>query len=211
MCKRNITPPSTLKEKKMKLKFLMIFLLVPIVVKGSTPSHRDYMSDYLPLVTAYLEADYPGPLAEDLGSMALARQILEDGLHKGPRYSVAGIGVGSPNKEIVTANLFHWLRVGRASDYEGGTFYSFQGPQAAVCSAVIISHLFDSYVYRFLPKHTVVWDLAKELSAHVYATQCEGLGETYKSLGVGEIVRRANRMYGPNSEAVERIRDANNK
>jgi hypothetical protein len=192
----------------MKLKFLMILLAIPIIVSGSTP-HGVYMQEFLPLVVSYLEQDYPGPLAEDLGSMALARQILEDGLNKGPRYSVAGIGVGSPNKEIVVANLFHWLKVGRASDYEGGTFYSFTGPQAAVCSAVIISHLFDSYVYRFLPKHTVVWNLAKELSAHVHATQDKGLDATYQALGVGEIVRRANRLYGPNAERVERINDRN--
>jgi hypothetical protein len=188
----------------MKLKILMLILLTPIVVRGSTP-HQAYMRDYLPLVTAHLEADYPGPLARDLGSMALARQILEDGLSKGPRYSVAGIGVGNPNREIVQQHIFPWLKIGRASDYEGGTFYSFTGPQAQVCSAVLIARLFDSYIPRFMQKHEPRWGLIKDLSSHVAETGCVGLAETYQALKPGDLIRKANRMYGPQAETVERI------
>jgi hypothetical protein len=189
------------------LKVFMLILVTPIVVQGSTP-HQAYMREYLPLVTAHLEADYPGPLARDLGSMALARQILEDGMHKGPRYSVAGIGVGSPNREIVQQHIFPWLKVGKATDYEGGTFYSFTGPQASVCSAVLIARLFDSYIPRFMKRNETQWDLIKDLSSHVADTGCVGLAETYQALNPGDLIRRANRMYGPQSEAVEHINDS---
>jgi hypothetical protein len=188
----------------MKLKILMLIFITPAVVQGSTP-HQAYMRDYLPLVTAHLEQDYPGPLARDLGSMALARQILEDGLNKGPRYSVAGIGVGSPNKEIVDATVFQWLKIGRAKDDSGGTFYTFTGPQAAVCSAVIIARLFDAYIPRFMPKYATHWDLAKEWSRRVDETGEGHDTGIYWALQPVDLIRRANRMYGPQSEAVERI------
>jgi hypothetical protein len=128
-------------------------------------------------------------------------------MHKGPRYSVAGIGVGSPNREIVDATVFQWLKIGRATDDSGGTFYSFSGPQAQICSAVIIARLFDSYIPRFLQRHDVQWDLAKEWSRRVSEEDSYRNTGLYHALEPLDLIRRANRMYGPNSESVERINE----
>lgn len=186
----------------MKLKFL-ILMLIPI---SCFANHESYMKTYLPQVEAHLEKDFPGPIARELGSMALARQILEDGLNKGSGYSVAGIGVGKPNSEIVTAKLFEWLKVGRATDYEGGTFYSFKGPQANICSAVIIAYLFDQYVGKFLPKLESKWEMAKSVSKELDENDCVILDAIYDDLDPSSILERTNRMYGPNAEGVLRIR-----
>jgi hypothetical protein len=183
----------------MKLKFLLL-ILIPTLSLADT--HKEYMDTYLPQVISHLEQDFPGPLARDLGSVALARQILEDGLHKGSRYSVAGIGTG--NRDIVEPTVFRWLTIGRASDSEG-TFYSFKGPQAGVCSAVIIAKLFDSYVYKFLPKNEVQWELIKDVSAHVNDTSCTALEATYEALEPEKMILKVNRMFGPNAAGVERI------
>jgi len=125
-------------------------------------------------------------VARPLAKMAVARQMLEDGPNKGLNYSCAGTGVGGENERIMKDTVFRWLKVGRASDGEG-VFYTFRGEGAAICSATVIARLYDTYVYRFLPKFVDLWEQIKS-------------GESDED--PLPIIKRADRCYGPKHEVV---------
>ena len=197
----------------MKLKFILILLLLSFSSSSFTMNHQEYFDNYLNTLVKKNQEYYPGPLSQELSRVALARQILEDGLNKGPNYSAAGTSIGGFNKVIADSTIFNWLTVGRAVDSEGGTFYSFRGDQANICSAIIISRLFDTYVDKFLKKDQKTWQLAKETSKAISIDidSFEKNHKFYNELEPIKIVEKADRLYGPNHESVKKIHKESTK
>jgi len=195
----------------MKNKFILVVVLFS--TNTFALDHKEYFDNYLTEAEEAMHHYYPGPLSKDIAGMALARQILEDGLNKGPNYSVAGTSVGGFNKTIVDSTIFSWLEVGRATDSEGGTFYSFRGARANICSALIIGRLFDLYVDKFMKKEKKNWFQAKEVSRAIsYNIDSFELNHLYHSkLEPAKIVERANSLYGPQHAVIKNIVAENKK
>jgi hypothetical protein len=179
--------------------------VIPISVMADIPPHRVYFQEHLPTLEERLNrGEFPGPLAGILGKIALSRQVLEDGLHRRPGESCAGISRGGFNevalkKAIGNSNV----RISSASDGEG-TFYMLHGPQANIVSAITIVYLFDEYVNRFIRQHKVGWTLAKETSRAI-AQDPDSFELNHKFhciLKPEKIVERCNRIYGPQSQVV---------
>ena len=192
----------------MKNKYILCLVLLLFCSNTYALNHQEYFSTHLETLIFNLNQKYfPGPLSQELGKVALARQILEDGLNKGPTYSAAGISIGGFNKLIAEASIFNWLTIGKVIDSEGGTFYSFRGEQANICSAIIISQLFDTYVDKFLKKHQKTWRLAKETSKAISCDvdSFELNHRFHNKLEPINIIEKADSLYGPNHESVKKI------
>jgi hypothetical protein len=179
--------------------------VVPVTIGANTPPHRVYFQEHLPVLEERLNSgEFPGPLSRILGKIALARQVLEDGIHRRPGQSCAGISRGGFNevalKKAIGRNPN--IRIGSASDGEG-TFYMLHGPQVNIISAVTVAYLFDQYVYRFLKQHRVKWELAKETSKAIAQDpdSFELNHKFYCVLKPEKVIERCNSIYGPQAQA----------
>jgi len=173
----------------MKHTFTFLTILLCFVTYSYASPHKIRHVQDIERVSNIVALYFPEHVATPLAKVALARQILEDGLQKGPDYSCAGTGVGGENGRIFYDTVFHWLKIGRASDGEG-TFYTLSGEGAAICSAVVIARLYDTYVYRFMPKLRDMWDCVKRGDCNDDPLP---------------IIERADRCYGPNHDTVRSI------
>ena len=180
--------------------------VVPVSVTASTPAHKVYFENHLPVLADRLHCgEYPGPLSRILGRIALARQVLEDGIHRRPGESCAGISRGGFNdvalKKAIGGDPN--IRISSASDGEG-TFYMLYGPQVNIISATTIAYLFDQYVYRFIKQHKVKWELSKETSKAIAQDpdSFELNHKFYCTLKPDKILERCNAVYGPQAQAV---------
>lgn len=180
--------------------------VIPITAGANTPPHRVYFQEHLPALEEKLSCgEFPGPLSRILGKVALARQVLEDGIKRRPGESCAGISRGGLNevalKKAIGGNPE--IRIGSASDGEG-TFYMLYGPQANIISATTVAYLFDQYVCRFLKQHRAKWELSKETSRAIAQdpNSFELNHKFYCVLRPDRIIEQCNRLYGPQSASV---------
>jgi hypothetical protein len=176
---------------------------------GNLTPHKVYFQEHLPVLEMKLNCgEYPGPLSRILGKMALARQVLEDGINRRPGQSCAGISRGGHNevalRKAIGGNSD--IRISSASDGEG-TFYMLHGPQVNIISAVTVAYLFDQYVYRFLKQHRVKWELSKETSKAIAIDpdSFELNHKFYCILKPDKIVEKCNSLYGPKAQAVMQL------
>jgi hypothetical protein len=200
----------TINHKTLSIIFLVcILLLIPTLSLANIQPHKLYFQEHLPVLEMRLHCgEYPGPLAGILGRIALSRQLLEDGISRRPGQSCAGISRGGHNevalKKAINGNKD--IRISSASDGEG-TFYMLYGPQVNIVSAMTVAHLFDQYVYRFLKKHKVRWEVAKETSKAIAIDpdSFELNHKFYCTLKPDKIVERCNMLYGPKAQAVMQL------
>lgn len=188
----------------MRLLWLLILIVIPTVCSAS--SHQEYFDTYLKDLTRKLNStEYPGPLSKEVAKVALARQSLEDGISRSCDVSIAGISTGGFNKEIVDDTISDsGLSVSHAFDAEGGRFYVFKGNQANIYSALCISKLFDYYVGKFLSKDQKTWSQAKEVSRAIGQDpdSFELNHRFFIELKPDQIIKKANRLYGPKHDSV---------
>ena len=183
-----------------------VICVLPIIAFGNLTPHKVYFQEHLPILEEKLQnSEYPGPMSTILGRIALARQVLEDGLNRRPGESCAGISRGGHNevalKKAINGNKD--IRISSASDGEG-TFYMLYGPQVNIISAMTVAYLFDNYVSRFLRQHKVKWELSKETSKAI-SLNPDSLELNHKFhciLKPDKIVERCNTLYGPGSHLV---------
>lgn len=196
-------------------KFITLFILLLLPINCFSITHREYFDKYLEPTSVMLDALYfKGPLSYELGKRALGRQVLEDGISRKPNNSVAGISVGEPNKSIVVDTLKNTnIKIGKAQDSSGGTFYSFEGESANIYSSLIIARLFDTYIDKFLKKDKKHWHLAKETSKAICQEpdSFELNHRFHNQLKPCDIIKKANSLYGPQSQAVLDISNNNVK
>ena len=188
-------------------KFItLVFLLFLVPINCLAVTHKEYFDNYLEPTSVMLETLYfKGPISYELAKIALARQVLEDGISRKPNNSVAGISVGGFNSEIANDVLKETeIKIGRATDSEGGTFYSFQGEFANIYSALIIARLFDFYPEKFLKKDKKHWFMAKETSKAICQNpdSFELNHRFHNQLKPCDIIKKANSLYGPQAQAV---------
>lgn len=186
--------------------FLMFIGLVftgvsPLI--GGTDPHAVYFEKHLETVIFKLqEKDFKGPIGPIMAQRAMARQILEDGLAKGPDNSCAGISKGGFNSAIANEVLRDYdLNIGSARDSAGdGPFLYLKGPQANIASTVIIAKLFDFYVGKFMNKESKkTWFMAKETSKgiHLNPDSFELNHKFHCILQPDKIVKRSCSIFGP--------------
>jgi hypothetical protein len=171
-------------------------------------SHKERFSqDYQSTVIILKESHFPGPLANEMAQVALARQVLEDGPNRHPNESIAGISTGSWNKEIVDSCVPKHIKIDTINDSTGARFYHFKGFQSTLYSALVVSKLFDFYVSKFLKSERKNWFLAKETSKAINLDpdSFELNLRFYNQLKPIKIIEKCNRLYGPNYQSVVNI------
>jgi len=191
-----------------RLCFILLMLILPVSGEGSTFSYKEYFNNYLRATELRLRfKNFPGPLSQCIARVALARQVLEDGINRKPTESIAGISIGGFNKTILESTKYHWIKVNVARDSEGGKFYSLSGFRANVCSAVVIGRLYDYYVGSFLKHYQKVWILSKETSKAISMDpdSFELNHRFYVVLNPSQVVEKADLIFGPNHTAVMKI------
>ncbi len=188
----------------MRLLKILILMVIPTVC--SATNHQEYFDTYLKDLTKKLNSkEYPGPLSKEVAKVALARQSLEDGISRSCNVSIAGISTGGFNKEIVDNTISDsGLSVSHAIDSDGGRFYVFKGDHANIYSALCISNLFNYYVKKFLSKDHKDWLQAKEVSRAISMNpdSFELNHRFFIQLKPDQIIKRANRLYGPKHDSV---------
>lgn len=192
--------------KFITLATLVFCLLLPVNCFSIT--HQEYFAKYLEPTSVMLDSLYfKGPISYELGKRALGRQVLEDGIFRRPNSSVAGISIGEPNKSIVMDTLKNTnIKIGRAQDSEGGTFYSFDGDSANIYSSLIIARLFDTYINKFLKKDKKQWFMAKETSKAIcQEPDSFELNHRFHTLKPEKIIEKCCGLYGPGKGAVDDI------
>lgn len=183
--------------------FLVFVLLLPINCFSQT--HKDIFDKHYDCSVRHLNSSgYPGPLSQELAKVALARQILEDGPKRKSDESIAGISIGSWNKDIVESTVPSHIRVKSISDSSGARFYHFVGQESNLYSMLVISKLFDFYVPKFMKSKTKDWYLAKETSkAIAQDSECFKLQHRFHTLlNPSKIINVANKLYGPGHQSV---------
>lgn len=187
------------------VKLFILICVIFLPMSSYADSYEEYFKENLHIIENRLKSEFPGPLGSDLAKVALARQVLEDGVTRRRGESCAGISVGGFNTEIVN-QVIGRDNIHKSSifDSEGGRFYFFKGHFVNIYSAHVIAKLFDFYVYKFIPKSKVTWIKSKELSKaiHLDPDSLE-LNIKYHSLNPSKIILKCNQLYGPQSGSVE--------
>lgn len=190
---------------------LVLPLLLGALMLSTTShpmSHQErFNQDYNQVVIKLKYSHFPGPLANEMAKVALARQVLEDGPNRHSKESIAGISTDGWNKTIVDSCLPKHIKVNTANDSTGARFYHFRGFQAPIYSALVISKLFDFYVSKFLKSERRNWFLAKETSKAIQQNpdSMELNLRFYNKLNPITIIEKANQLYGPNHQFVVNI------
>jgi len=185
--------------------------VAPLPSYTSMDPHAIYFEKHLPVVISKLEEkDFKGPIGPIMAQIALGRQVLEDGLSKKPENSCAGVSKGGFNSAIANEVLRDYnLNISSARDSAGdGPFFYFTGPKANIASTIIIAKLFDFYVTKFMSREDKkIWFHSKEVSKAVYQNpdSFELNHEFYCKLQPDRIIKKSNRMFGPNDQAVHQI------
>ena len=192
-----------------KIALLLIGALMlysPSYSQAMTHQER-FEQDYKLTVIKLKYSHFPGPLANEMAKVALARQVLEDGPNRHPNESIAGISTGSWNKEIVDSCVPKHIKIDTINDSTGARFYHFKGFQSTLYSALVVSKLFDFYVNKFLKTERKDWFLCKETSKAISQTpdSFELNFFFYNKLNPIKIIEKCNRLYGPQSESVTNI------
>ena len=183
----------------------------PLPSYTSMDPHAVYFEKHLPVVISKLqEKDFKGPIGPIMAQIALGRQVLEDGLSKKPENSCAGVSKGGFNSAIANEVLRDYnLNIGSIRDSSGdGPFFYFTGPQANIASTIIIAKLFDFYVTKFMSgEDKKIWYRSKEVSKAIQQNldSLELNHDFYCKLQPDRIIKKSNRMFGPNDKSVDQI------
>lgn len=189
----------------------LVLLLIGVLMLCSpsySMSHKErFNQDYQSTVIILKDCHFPGPLAEEMAKVALARQVLEDGPNRHPNESIAGISTGSWNKEIVDSCVPKHIKIDTINDLTGARFYHFKGSQSTLYSALVVSKLFDFYVNKFLKSERKNWFLAKETSKAISQNpdSFELNLRFYNKLNPIKIIEKCNKLYGPQADSVTNI------
>ena len=195
----------------MRIFLLFITLatcIFPLMAQGNIPPHKAYFDEYLPTLSLKLKyGEFPGPIGPIMAQWALGRQVLEDGISRRRGESCAGISrVGFNAEALKKAVGRDNISISLASDGEG-TFYMLHGHYANIYSATTIAYLFDTYVGKFLKREKRQWAQAKETSKAIQMNpdSFELNHRFYCILKPDNIIKKCNRIYGPQSGAVENL------
>lgn len=164
---------------------------------------------------------FEGPFAEEVGRMALMRQVIEDGPGRPHTKSMVGMVPGGLNREVMHdlgfklgEVRFDGLKLSSLTANDGQGCYALYGPRANVVSAAAIALLWDKYVNKlgcFKGSEIRAWNQSRVISRAIARgdapPQAKVRFRNRLSTPRKQILKKANRIYGGSPETVMRLVD----
>jgi hypothetical protein len=201
------------------MRYLFAFLLVLAVtfpINAQGPVEDKILTFHAPIAAELQDHGLSGPLAYEVAPYAQLRCIHEDGVTRSCDISYNGMGLGSPNKEVIKRlSLPACTKLTQTSTADGIGSYGFLGPKAHIFGSVAIGLWFDMIIdsdrYRVCSAaERKVWNDSKHFS-HMVVIKPEDKSYLYQFEELkglrDKMLRKVNRAYGPAGEAINQNRD----